>query len=32
MVCAMLHCLAWIHNRGAPLHPYIYLIIIGRLR
>ena len=23
MVCAMLHCLAWIHDRGAPLHPYI---------
>lgn len=23
MVCDMLHCLAWIHNRGAPLHPYI---------
>lgn len=32
MVCAMLHCLAWIYNRGAPLRPYIYLIIIGRLR
>ena len=23
MVCDMLHCLAWIHDRGAPLHPYI---------
>nr|DAT83086.1 MAG TPA: hypothetical protein [Caudoviricetes sp.] len=24
MVCDMLHRLAWIHNRGAPLHPYIH--------
>ena len=24
MVCDMLHCLAWIHDRGAPLHPYIH--------
>lgn len=24
MVCGMLHCLAWIHNRGAPLHSYIH--------
>ena len=24
MVCGMLHCLAWIHNRGAPLRPYIH--------
>ena len=23
MVCSLLHCLAWIHNSGAPLHPYI---------
>jgi len=23
MVCDMLHSLAWIHNRGAPLHSYI---------
>ena len=23
MVCDMLHRLAWIYNRGAPLHPYI---------
>ena len=29
MVCDMLHRLAWIHDRGAPLHPFIYLIIIG---
>lgn len=24
MVCGMLHCLAWTHNRGAPLRPYIH--------
>lgn len=29
MVCDMLHRLAWIHDRSAPLHPLIYLIIIG---
>ena len=29
MVCDMLHCLVWIYDRGAPLHPLIYLIIIG---
>ena len=23
MVCAMMHCLAWIYSRGAQLHPYI---------
>lgn len=23
LVCDVLHCLAWIHNRGAPLHSYI---------
>ena len=23
MVCDMLLYLAWIHNRGAPLHPYM---------
>ena len=23
MVCDMLHCLAWIYNRGTPLRPYI---------
>ena len=23
MVCDMLHRLAWIHNKGVPLHPYI---------
>ena len=23
MVCDVLHRLAWIYNRGAPLHPYI---------
>ena len=23
MVCDVLRRLAWIHNRGAPLHPYI---------
>ena len=23
MVCAMLHCLVWIHDRGATLRPYI---------
>lgn len=23
MVCNLLHCLAWIHNKGAPLRPYI---------
>lgn len=24
MVCAMLQRLAWVHDRGAPLHPYIH--------
>lgn len=24
MVCDMLHRLAWIHDRGAPLSPYIH--------
>ena len=24
MVCDMLHRLAWIHNRGSPLRPYIH--------
>lgn len=23
MVCGVLHCLAWIYNRGTPLRPYI---------
>nr|DAQ34817.1 MAG TPA: hypothetical protein [Caudoviricetes sp.] len=23
IVCDVLLCLAWIHDRGAPLHPYI---------
>lgn len=23
MVCDLLHCLAWIHNRGVPLPLYI---------
>ena len=23
MVCNLLHCLAWSHNRGAPLRSYI---------
>lgn len=32
MVCDMLHCLAWIHNKGAHRCTLIYLIIIGRLR